>query len=64
LSIGEKWISVQINPGRGSLYEGGDLFKCSLSIVSCGGDVLKAGEKHVAAGVHGPNIAKRDKLFP
>jgi hypothetical protein len=27
-------------------------------------DVLKAGEKRVAAGVHGLNIAKRDKLSP
>jgi hypothetical protein len=40
------------------------LFKCSLSIVSCDGDVLKAGGKHVAAGIPGPNIAKRDKLLP
>jgi hypothetical protein len=46
------------------LQEGNDLFKCSLSIVSCGGDVLKTGEKQIAASVHGPNIAKRDKLFP
>jgi hypothetical protein len=47
-----------------SLQKGGNLFKGSLSIVDCGGDVLKAGEKYVAAGVHGSNIAKRDKLFP
>ena len=57
---------VQTDPsvaGR-SPQEGRDLFKCSLSIVSCGGDVLKAGEERVAAVVHGPNIANRGKLFP
>ncbi len=47
-----------------AIKQGGDLFECSLSIVSCGGDVLKAGEKRVVASVHGPNIAKQGKLFP
>ena len=57
---------VQADPSVAGRFpqEGGDLFKRSLSIVCCGGDVLKAGEKRVAAGVHGPNIANRGKLFP
>ena len=57
---------VQTDPSviGGTPQEGGDLFKCSLSIVSSGGDALKAGEKRVADGVRGPNIAKQGKLLP
>ena len=57
---------VQADPTvvGGTPEEGGNLFKSSLSIVSCGGDVLKNGEKRAAAGVHSLNIAKRDKLLP
>jgi len=47
-----------------AIKESGDLFECSLSIVSCGGDVLEAGEERAAAGVRGPNMAKQGKLLP
>ena len=47
-----------------AIKEGCDLFNCVLSIVGCADDVPKAGEKRVAAGVHGPNIAKQGKLLP